>query len=159
MKARFLVVLCLLAGCSVYMEATRPTPVDLSKFHPGDERDSVLEQLGVPDSTEVQPGGESCDLYRLYTTGHGTVRKVATMVGEGATDVVMPLAELLWTPAQALTKDEKHPIWFCYKNKKLISVGTKPSPTATPTATSTSITVTTTPTVAPTPAAAEGVQE
>jgi hypothetical protein len=87
MKARLLVVLSLVTGCSVYMEATRPAPVDLSKFQLGEERYSVIEQLGAPETTEAS-GANSCDLYRLYTTGHGTFRKVATIVGEGATDVV-----------------------------------------------------------------------
>jgi hypothetical protein len=127
------ILLCLLAGCSVYMEATRPAPVDLSKFQPGQDRDSVVQQLGVPVTTEAQPGGESCDLYELFVTGHGTFRKAATMFVEGASDVVMPVAELLWTPAQAVTRDQKHPEWFCYETQKLVSVGAKPSPSAIPT--------------------------
>lgn len=122
-----------LAGCSVYMEATRPTPVDLSKFQHGQERNSVVEQLGAPITTEVQPEGDSCDLYELFVTGHGTLRKVATMFVEGATDVVMPAAELLWSPTQAVTRDQKHPVWFCYENQKIVSVGPKPSPSASPT--------------------------
>ncbi len=124
------ILLCLLAGCSVYMEATRPTPVDLSKFQPGQNRDSVVQQLGVPVTTEASSGGESCDLYELLVTGHGTFRKAATMFVEGATDVIIPVAELIWTPTQAVTRDQKHPVWFCYESQKLVSVGTKPSPSA-----------------------------
>src|SRR5215469_4778022 len=122
-----------LAGCSVYMEATRPTPVDLSKFQPGQERKAVVEQLGTPVITEAQPDGDSCDLYELFVTGHGTARKVATMLVEGATDVVMPAAELLWSPTQAVTRDQKHPVWFCYQDQKIVSVGLKPPPSASPT--------------------------
>ena len=33
------------------MEATRPTPTDLEKFHPGDSRTSVEEDLGAPVDT------------------------------------------------------------------------------------------------------------
>jgi hypothetical protein len=99
------------------MEATRPTPVDLTRFQPGQERNSVVEQLGIPITTEVQADGDSCDLYELFLTGHGSIRK-ATMFVEGATDVVMPAAELLWSPTQAVTRDKKHPVWFCYENQK-----------------------------------------
>jgi hypothetical protein len=143
------ILLCLLAGCSVYMEAARPTPVDLAKFRPGQDRDSVVQQLGNPVTTEVQTGGESCDLYELFVTGHGTLRKAATMFVEGATDVVMPAAELLWTPSQAVTRDQKHPIWFCYESQKLVSVGPKPSSSATPTP---SAVAGTTPVASPAPA-------
>jgi outer membrane protein assembly factor BamE (lipoprotein component of BamABCDE complex) len=62
-------VLCFVSGCSVYMEATRPTPVDLAKFNPGDSRSSVTQELGSPVSTSKGAGGTSCDLYLLYTKG------------------------------------------------------------------------------------------
>ena len=64
-------VLCFVSGCSVYMEATRPTPVDLAKFNPGDSRTSVTQELGSPVTTSKGNGGTSCDLYLLYTKGYG----------------------------------------------------------------------------------------
>jgi hypothetical protein len=161
MKARLLVVLSLVTGCSVYMEATRPAPVDLSKFQLGEERYSVIEQLGAPETTEAS-GANSCDLYRLYTTGHGTFRKVATIVGEGATDVVFPPAEILWSGGQAATRDKKTPVWFCYKNKKLLSASAGSDPSFTrrpvPTSTETPPAPTTTPAATPTPLR-EGLEE
>ena len=44
--AALALVMTALSGCSVYMEATRPTPVDLSQFQPGDTRDSVVQKVG-----------------------------------------------------------------------------------------------------------------
>jgi hypothetical protein len=126
-------IVLLVAGCSIYREANRPKPVILSKFEPGQTRDSVVEQLGQPIITEPQPNKDSCDLYELYLTGHGKLRKAATIFFEGAADVVMPASELIWSPAQAATRDKQQPVWFCYQGQKLASVGAKPSPTTTQT--------------------------
>ena len=70
-----LLVVCFVSGCSVYMEATRPTPVDLGKFHPGDSRSSVTQELGSPVTTSKGAGGTTCDLYLLYTKGYGVAGK------------------------------------------------------------------------------------
>src|SRR5690348_3550525 len=69
-------VLSLLSGCSVYMEATRPTPVDLSQLQPGESRDTVVAQLGIPKGTTPEADGTSCDSYELYTHGYGAGGKI-----------------------------------------------------------------------------------
>lgn len=111
----------LIPCCSVYVEATRPTPTDLDEFQIGQTRDSVLERLGAPLSSAVESNGASCDLYELYTKGYGAGGKIPIAIAEGAADVVtLGLAEVLLTPTEGVTKNEKHPITFCYKEQKLV---------------------------------------
>ena len=74
------------AACSVYMEATRPTPVDLTQYQEGMMRDSVLEKLGAPDSTALESDGLSCDFYKLYTHGYGAGGKIPIAIAESAAD-------------------------------------------------------------------------
>ena len=141
-----LLVLCFVSGCSVYMEATRPTPVDLAKFQPGDSRSSVTQELGSPVTTSKGAGGTSCDLYLLYTRGYGVAGKAPIAVGELAADVFTAgLAEIILSPTEAVTRNEKRTVWFCYENDALVSVtvksaetGTSTSATPTPSAASTS---------------------
>jgi len=110
-------------GCSIYMESTRPTPVDLTQFQPGENRDFVLEQLGAPQSTATESDGASCDFYKLYTRGYGAVGKIPIALAEGAADVfTLGLAEAVTTPAEGATKNELHPVAFCYKNNSLLRV-------------------------------------
>jgi hypothetical protein len=116
-------VLSLLPGCSVYMEATRPTPVDLSKFEPGQTRDAVVEQLGTPKGTTREADGASCDSYALYTKGYGAGGKVPVAFVEGAADVfTLGLAEVISTPVEAATKNDLHPVTICYSDEKLVRV-------------------------------------
>jgi hypothetical protein len=113
----------LLAQCSVYMEATRPTPVDLTEFQEGATRDSVLEKLGSPQSTATESDGASCDFYKLYTKGYGAGGKIPIAVAEGAADFfTLGLAEVVLTPTEGVTKNELHPVAFCYKDQKLARV-------------------------------------
>lgn len=111
------------AGCSVYMEANRPTPTDLHKFEVGQSRDSVRQRLGPPDDSVVQTDGTNCDRYHLYTKGYGTGGKAGVALLEGAADVLtLGLTEIVLTPTEALTKNEKHPVAFCYSSDKLVRV-------------------------------------
>jgi len=132
-------VLCFVSSCSVYMEATRPTPVDLAKFQPGDSRASVTQELGLPVTTSKGEGGTSCDLYLLYTKGYGFAGKAPIAVGELAADVfTLGLAEIVLSPTEAVTRNEKRTVWFCYQNDALTSVtvksaGAETSTSATPT--------------------------
>ena len=133
------VILCFVSGCSVYMEATRPTPVDLEKFHPGDSRSSITQELGSPVTTSKGAGDTSCDLYLLYTKGYGVAGKAPIAVTELAADVfTVGLAEIVLSPTEAATRNEKRTVWFCYQNDALQSVtvksaGAEPSTSATPT--------------------------
>ena len=121
----------LLAGCSVYMEATRPTPVALDDYQVGQSRDSVLERLGAPESTATESDGASCDFYRLYTKGYGAGGKIPLAVAEGAADVfTLGLAEIVLTPTEGVTKNEKHPVAMCYKDNKIARINTDTGPTA-----------------------------
>jgi hypothetical protein len=96
------------------MEANRPDPVDMSQFVIGEKRMKVLTSIGSPLST-TKDGGNSCDIYKLYTEGHSAAGKGAIAAGEAVADVfTLGLAEVIFTPAQAATKDEKHAVVFCY---------------------------------------------
>jgi hypothetical protein len=119
--------LVLIAGCSVYMEANRPTPVNLAEYESGQSRESVIGRLGAPAGSTQYPGGDSCDLYQLYTKGYGTGGKVAAAVVESAADVfTLGLAEVVLTPTEAATKNELHPVKFCYHDQKLTMVSDNP---------------------------------
>ena len=120
-----------LGGCSVYLEATRPTPVALDEYQVGQSRDSVLESLGAPESTATESDGASCDFYRLYTKGYGAGGKIPLAVAEGAADVfTLGLAEVILTPTEGVTKNEKHPVAICYKENKIARISTDTGPTA-----------------------------
>jgi hypothetical protein len=111
------------AACSVYMEATRPTPVDLTQYQEGMMRDSVLEKLGAPDSTALESDGLSCDFYKLYTHGYGAGGKIPIAIAESAADFfTLGLAEVALTPTEGVTKNEKHPVTVCYNGQKLARI-------------------------------------
>ena len=113
----------ILSGCSVYMEATRPTPVDLSQFQPGQTHDAVVEQLGAPTGKMGETDGATCEGYKLYTHGYGAGGKVPIALLEGAADVfTLGLAEAVTTPVEAATKNQLHVVTFCYRNDKLVRV-------------------------------------
>ncbi len=110
-------------------------------------RDAVLEKLGAPDSTAVESDGTSCDFYKLYTRGYGAGGKIPIAVAEGAADFfTLGLAEIILTPTEGVTKNEKHPVTFCYSGQKLVritgegqpnvSASTNPPITAAPSPTS-----------------------
>ena len=105
------------------MEATRPDPVDITQFAPGEKRISVLAEVGNPVATNAD-GANSCDIYKLYTRGPGSVGKGVIAAGEAVGDVLtLGLSEVLWTPAEAATRNSKHTVLFCYDgNTKLVSV-------------------------------------
>jgi hypothetical protein len=113
----------LLEGCGPVLEATRPDPVDISQFVPGETRFDVVAKLGAPIAT-VPNNGQSCDVYQLYTRGPGSAGKGALAAGEAVGDVLtLGLAEVVWTPVEAATRNSKHPVTFCYdSNNKLVSV-------------------------------------
>jgi hypothetical protein len=128
-------VLCIAGGCSVYMEATRPTPVDLAEFTPGESRLSVLEDVGAPVTTTKDHDGNTCDLHLLYITGYGDPVKVPLAILEGAADFfTIGLAEIILSPTESVTRNEKKPVWFCYKNDSLLNVTVASSPSESATA-------------------------
>jgi len=117
------------AACSVYMEATRPTPVDLTQYQEGMTRDAVLEKLGAPDSTALESDGMSCDFYKLYTHGYGAGGKIPIAIAESAADFfTLGLAEVALTPTEGVTKNEKHPVTVCYNGQKLVRIDDKGQP-------------------------------
>jgi hypothetical protein len=155
---------CVVSGCSVYMESTRPTPVDLKKFSPGDPRASVTKELGSPVTTSKGAGDTSCDMYLLYVRGYGAAAKVPIAVVEAAADFfTIGLAEIVLSPTAAVTRNEKRQVWFCYQNDALSSVtlktaedgkSTTPTPTLSPESSSSpaaSLAPTPAPSVSPTP--------
>jgi len=120
-----------LAACSVYMEATRPTPIDLNDYQPGMSRDEVLQKLGAPDTTALGSDGASCDFYKLYTRGYGAAGKIPIAVAETAADVfTLGLAELVTSPTEYMTKNAKHPVQFCYHGQELVRIVDETAPNA-----------------------------
>ncbi len=115
MKQIFPLIVCFgIAGCGPVMEANRPDPIDLSKFTPGEKRMQVLAELGSPMSS-TPDGTRSCDIYKLVTHGPDPVGKGFIAAGEVAGDIfTLGLSEVLWTPAEAMTKNGKHAVLFCY---------------------------------------------
>ena len=114
----------LLSACSPFMEANRPDTVDLTKFSSGQTRLSVLSAIGSPVASEPD-GNTSCDIYKLYTHGPDAGGKGAIAVGEIAVDIfTLGLSELVFTPVEAVTKNSKHTVLFCYDvgTKLLVSV-------------------------------------
>lgn len=113
--AIFLLAGLMFSSCSPVMEATRPDPVDLQSFTPGETRVEVVSSIGSP-SSNITDRGKSCDVYRLYTHGPGAVTRGAIAVGEAAADVVtLCLAEVVLTPAEAITRNGQRTVLFCYK--------------------------------------------
>jgi outer membrane protein assembly factor BamE (lipoprotein component of BamABCDE complex) len=112
-----------LAACSVYMEATRPTPVDLNEYQKGMTRDAVLEKLGAPENSATESDGTNCDFYKLFTRGYGAGGKIPIALAEGAADFfTLGLAEVVLTPTEGVTKNEKHTVTVCYKDQKLTRI-------------------------------------
>jgi hypothetical protein len=104
----------LLSGCSAYLEATRPDPVNLQNFAAGQSRIDVVAKLGTPTGS-VADGDRNCDVYKLYTTGPAGLGKGAIAAGEVVADVyTLGLAEVVTTPAEAATRNAQHTVLFCY---------------------------------------------
>ena len=127
-----LLISLLLSGCSVVMEATRPDPVDLSQFPVGEERNRIIEQLGAPVVASMKEGPNSCDIYKLYTRGPGVATKAAIAVGEATADVfTLGLSEVVFTPAEGVTRNSLHSVTFCYgPNDKLVAIREVSPPTS-----------------------------
>jgi hypothetical protein len=105
------------------MEANRPTPTDLHEFRVGQSRESVRQRLGVPVDSVIEPGGRNCDSYLLYTKGYGKAGKAGVALLEGTADVLtLGLSEIVLTPTEALTRNKKHRVAFCYSSDKLVRV-------------------------------------
>jgi hypothetical protein len=115
-----------IAGCSVVMEATRPAPVRLAEFDPGESRDDVVAKLGEPVSTTTDADGASCDLYSLPLAGYGNWAKAGIAFGEFLADVgTIGIAEVVSTPTEAATRNKMTPVWFCYRKGLLARVTPK----------------------------------
>jgi hypothetical protein len=105
------------------MEAHRPTPVNPHQFVVGESRLDIIAKLGNPLSTVAGADGESCDIYHLYTKGLNGAEKTGIAIREGTADVVtFGLSEIIFTPAESVTNNKKHPVIFCYKNAKVVSI-------------------------------------
>lgn len=116
----------IITGCSVVMEATRPAPVRLAEFPPGESRGAVMAKLGEPTTSTTDADGASCDLYSLPLSGYGALAKTSIAVGEVVADFcTLGIAEVVSTPTEALTRNKKTPVWFCYRNDALARVTPK----------------------------------
>ena len=115
MKRIFPAALCgLLVACSPVLEATRPDPVDTTQFTVGEGRINVMAELGNPAAT-MTDAGNSCDIYKLFTKGPSAAGKGALAAGEVIADVfTLGLAEVIFTPVEAATRNSKHTVVICY---------------------------------------------
>jgi hypothetical protein len=103
------------------MEATRPTPVDLNQLSVGEKRLDVVEALGSPTAT-LPSGQQQCDIYKLYTRGPGGVGKGVAAAGEAVGDVLtLGLAEVIWTPVEAGTRNQLHTVTVCYDENNQVA--------------------------------------
>jgi hypothetical protein len=105
------------------MEASRPDPVDLAQFTPGESHLDVLKVVGPP-LTSAKQADNSCDIYQLYVHGPDSGGKAALAAGEAVVDIfTIGLAEVIFTPAEIATKNSKYPVTFCYgADDKLVSI-------------------------------------
>lgn len=116
-------------GCSVFMQITRPTPVDMSQFSTGEKRVLVREQLGAPFEAETESDGEQCDTYALYTRGYRDEAKIPIAMTEAAADAfTFGLAEIVLTPVEIKTRNSRYPVTFCYQEDRLASVTQSDTP-------------------------------
>jgi hypothetical protein len=122
-KIQIIIIVMLLCACSPVMEANRPDPIDLNKFIPGEKKFDVLAEIGNPVAS-TPDGGNSCDIYKLFTHGPESVGKGAIAAGEIVADIfTLGLAEVIFTPVEAATRNSKHTVVFCYDpDAKLVSV-------------------------------------
>jgi hypothetical protein len=81
-RLRLLVVLsCLLTACAAAPLASAPTNVssgnpsiqkvvvNISQFRPGEERDSIVKEIGEPAIVSDQSNGERCEVYAVQKVG------------------------------------------------------------------------------------------
>ena len=137
---------CLLIGAASHEESLAPC-LWLLRIHgvnasntyrsgevPCPEQPHLRQELGSPVTTSKGAGGTSCDLYLLYITGYGNAGKVPIAIAEGAADFFrIGLAEIVLSPTEAVTRNEKKPVWF-YQNDALVSVTPNSAETGTPVA-------------------------
>jgi len=83
----------------------------------------VLKAVGPP-LTSAKQGDNSCDIYQLYVHGPDAGGKAALAAGEAVADIfTIGLAEVIFTPAEIVTKNSKYPVTFCYgTDDKLVSI-------------------------------------
>lgn len=124
-KVLVVALIALLPACSPVMEANRPDPVDMSQFVVGEKRLDIIAEIGSPKAS-VKDGDNSCDIYKLYTTGPGAVGKGAIAAGEIVADVfTLGLAEVVFTPTEAATSADRHTVIVCYSpDNKMVSMKT-----------------------------------
>jgi len=137
MKTRLLLLSCLVAACSATSSASPPTSdafakttirMNVSKFQPGEERDSLVKEIGEPDLVSDQANGERREVYSVYKKGQETLRHRSTPLGPKFYvfgDYYVPPNR--WEGADL---DLNHFVVLCYESEKLIRVIAKPCPSA-----------------------------
>jgi hypothetical protein len=96
----------LLASCSVVMATKQPSLKDMNVFRPGTERDVVIAQVGVPVSTEKLPDGRK-DIY-TFIQGYSSGAKAARAIFHGAADVfTIGIWEAIGTPIEGAFDGKK----------------------------------------------------
>ena len=110
------------SGCSTVMEATRPAGTNLSKFVIGEKRIDIVADIGPALST-IQDGDSSCDVYKFHTKGTNGYGKTGIIVTEAAADFfTLGLAEVVLTPAEAVSDAHAHSVMFCYDAQNKLAV-------------------------------------
>ena len=95
-------------GCGVYMAFTQPDKVDQSVFEAeGIHRDYVIEKLGAPKTSNINPDGSRKDIYEFYE-GSETGWKIGRGIFHLGADIVsLGLWEIVATPTEFALRGDK----------------------------------------------------
>lgn len=95
-------------GCGVYMAFTQPEKVDETIFETeGVHRDLVIEKLGAPKISNINPDGSRKDIYEFYE-GSETGWKIGRGIFHLGADIVsLGLWEIVATPTEFAIRGDK----------------------------------------------------
>lgn len=136
MKTQVLLLSCLLTACSAASPTSQPPgdafekktiPMDISKFQPGDERDSLVKEIGEPDEVSDQANGEKCEVYFVKRNGQETLHDKMTPAGPGP---FYGFGNYYNSPDGWQGIDLTHVVVLCYRKDKLVRALSKPCPSA-----------------------------
>ncbi len=103
------VVSFLSSGCGVYLAFTQPPPVDTAALERGSgwSRSAVVERVGIPKSSIVNPDGTREEMFEFYE-GSSTGWKVGRgLFHLGADILTVALWEIVATPSEFLIRGDK----------------------------------------------------
>ena len=107
MLAGVLTLAMMVAGCSVYMAASRSTFKDTSILKIGADRDAVIAELGPPHASLKLENGGFKDIYKIDPEAHRAGSKGAAVAGHLVADILtLGLWEVAGTPLELAAQDK-----------------------------------------------------